>query len=274
MTNFTISYDTNKIGFLKTSEITYKFDNLKVLDIELSTNNFVSNSILLNIKNIETNQIIFEVKSFETKEFFIPSFTLKAEISNKTNEILIPEQKVTYEEAKIKVTNKQPIEGIYNFIDPMWFIIPSFLIIAGILGFILFKFFKKSKKKEENPEIVKIDPLDKFKQNIEEIKNIPFSEKTYKEIFVKISEATREFLENVYNFNALEMGTREILQYFKKLKDIEHKEEIIEIISHIFKICDRVKFAKHIPTIEEKDICIKECENIINLVDKKEDNII
>jgi predicted transcriptional regulator len=100
---------------------------------------------------------------------------------------------------------------------------------------------------------------------------MPFSEKDYKEIFVKISEAVREFLENIYSFNALEMGTREILNYFKKLKDIEHKEEVKEIITHIFKISDRVKFAKHIPTLQEKEICIKECENLLNLLTKKED---
>ncbi len=271
MTNFTLLYDTNKIGFLKTEEIIFQFDNLKIIKIELSSNNFVSNSILLNIKKIETNQIVFQIKIFETKEFKIPSFLLTAEISNKTNDFLIPEQTISYQEATIKVTNKQPIEEIYNFFNPLWFIIPTLLIIAGISFYLFVKIFKKKKEKTKELEEVKIDPLEKFKKNIEEIKNIPFSEKNYKEIFVKISESVREFLENIYNFNALEMGTREILSYFKKLKHIEHKEEIIEIIIHIFKISDRVKYAKHVPTIEEKDNCIKECENLANLFNKKED---
>lgn len=271
MTNFSLLYDTNKIGFLKSGEIVYKFDGLKIIDIEISSNNFVSNSILLNLKNIETNKITFEVKSFEKKEFKIPAILVKAEISNKTNEFLIPEQKISYQETDIKITNKQPIEGIYSFGDPLWLIIPALLIMAGIIGFLFFKLVRKQKSEIKKEEEIKINPYDKFRQNIEEIKKMPFSEKDYKETFVKISEAVREFLENIYNFNALEMGTREILNYFKRLKDIEHKEEVLEIITHIFKISDRVKFAKHIPKLEEKEICIKECENLLNLLIKKED---
>ncbi len=269
ITNFVVIYETNKIGFLKKFDITYKFDNINIIKADILSNNFASNSILINIKKVENDNITFEVKSFELSNFTIPSLYLTIKDSDRMTNIVISPQTISYNPVSIKVTNKQPIENIYSFIDPLWFIIPSIIILLSIAGFLIFKNKKKEKERKEEEKSL-INPFELFQEKLLEIKNLDF-DKNKKEIFIKISEELRRFLENILKFNALEMGSREILNHLKRLKDLKDKDEIIEIIGHVLKICDRVKFAKHIPSIDEKENCITECENLLKILKPEEE---
>ncbi|MGC8765230.1 MAG: hypothetical protein ACP5QT_05025 [Brevinematia bacterium] len=265
VTNFTLIYDTNKVGFLKEGIVTYHFDNLKILDVSLLNNDFVRNSVILKIDSFDTNTINFRIRSFEKSEFKIPPFQIKAIDGNATNVFIIPQTIIKTTPVSINVTNKQPIEEIYSFFDPSWIILPIILALVAASVFLSIKFFKNRKKKIE--ERTEVNPIDEFIARIAKIKAMELTKQNYKEIFVKISEGVRTLLEKLLKFNALEMASSEILNFLKNATN----EEIVEITGYILKHCDRVKFAKHIPTLEEKENCILECENLVQLLTKKEE---
>ncbi len=73
-----------------------------------------------------------------------------------------------------------------------------------------------------------------------------------KQYFVEVSWIAREYLENRFHRPFLEMTGFEIRQALKTLH-VQERTEINEIIRE----CDRVKFAKHIPPLEEADNIIE-----------------
>ncbi len=268
-TNFSVSYDTNRVGFLKEGDISYYFENLKLIDVELLTNDFVRNSIFIKIDNIISNSVVFRIKSFETSDFKIPPFYVKVIEKEATNIHFIPEITIKVTPVSIKSTNKQPIEEIYNFFDPLWFIIPSILIVSFALGYFFYMFFRGREKQKIKETEIEVDPVKEFEEQIKKIKDMELTSKNYKEIFTIISEAVRKLLGRKLEFNALEMASSEIINYLKNLDSLQ-KDEFLKIVSHIFKLCDRVKFAKHIPVKEEKESCISECEELLKFFIKED----
>lgn len=83
------------------------------------------------------------------------------------------------------------------------------------------------------------------------------------------------FSKHVFQINALEMSTSELKAYFKK----ESKKkpvlvEILEINTHIFKLCDRVKFAKHIPDEKQKRNAIEDGIRLIQVSKEIFENVV
>lgn len=86
-----------------------------------------------------------------------------------------------------------------------------------------------------------------------------------KRYYVEVSWICREYLENRYHKPFLEMTSFEIRQALRS-EQVQQKTEINDIIRE----CDKVKFAKYIPPLEDADKILDNLVEIIHLTKEKE----
>ncbi len=271
-----IILDTNNIKFLKEFNIVYTLPPEEIVTDVIATNyDFAKTSILLNLKSISSNTFIIWVKNFEISNFTIPKLKVKSVKGNKVSEFETPEISIIQQPLGILITNKAPVEDIFVIRDYLilWVII-IILILAFTVGFLIFK-FKGKNIKEKTKEQVIADPYKEAVIELNKLNETALNNDNYKEVFVKVSEIVRGFLEHVFQINALEMSTSELKAYFKK----ESKKkpvlvEILEINTHIFKLCDRVKFAKHIPDEKQKRNAIEDGIRLIQVSKEIFENVV
>ena len=91
-----------------------------------------------------------------------------------------------------------------------------------------------------------------------------------RDFYSKISLIIREYIENRYQFNALELTTSEIIS---KLQN-EPKENI-EILENILRKADNIKYAKGLSHSEENKLTMNKSIDFIlkTKVEKNGDNI-
>jgi len=86
-----------------------------------------------------------------------------------------------------------------------------------------------------------------------------------KRYYVEVSWICREYLENRYHKPFLEMTGYEIRQFLKYL-NVEKRIETNAILQE----CDRVKFAKYIPPIQDTENVLNELVDVIHTTKEKE----
>ncbi len=141
---------------------------------------------------------------------------------------------------------------------PYWayYAIAGLLLLALIIVIILL--IRKYRKKPEQAIIKAIEPIDS-RTNRERAVDALIALKTeklpeYGEFIVyhfRLSEIMKLYLEAEYGFSANEMTTREIKLHLRKDNDISMTEQR-DVINWL-EGCDKVKFAKYIPTVQACD---------------------
>lgn len=147
-----------------------------------------------------------------------------------------------------------------------WFHYLMGLFIFILLGFYLYFKYKRKyqrgvidilvdQKKQLSPEQIALSKLVSMKQE-----KIWLLGKT-KEYHNLLTQVLKEYFENKYNFNALEMSSTEVLI---SLKNIIENQRHIEILSEILQISDLVKFAKVDIEINLNEAFLDKSINLIN----------
>ncbi len=87
-------------------------------------------------------------------------------------------------------------------------------------------------------------------KKIEAIKeNKIWQQEDSKEYYTQLTDALRQYLNDRYGFNAMEMTTYEIIQELRKVND----EDAVRELRELFETADLVKFAKYSTMINEND---------------------
>lgn len=138
-----------------------------------------------------------------------------------------------------------------------WFTL--LMIALSTLGYYLYKRFKDNKPIIKKIKIEpKLPPHMLALQDIERIKtNKSLKINDPKGYYTELTNVLRIYLADRFGFNAMEMTSSEIIDY---LLDIKDKESIQELKT-LFQTADLVKFAKHVPLMNENDM------NLVNAVD-------
>jgi len=154
---------------------------------------------------------------------------------------------------------KEELQNIAGIIEPKIgnnyrnLIISSLLVISlliAVAGFIyLFKkYFIKSQTLEEKIEL----PWEKVFRRLRELKNkdLP-SQGLYEPYYVQLTWILRYYIEDRFNIHAPEQTTQEFIETTMKEKVLtpEQQKLLYSFLSH----CDKVKFAKFVPTIEQME---------------------
>jgi hypothetical protein len=147
-------------------------------------------------------------------------------------------------------------------------ILPWLLIAAliGILAYFAFRIYKKYRNKEATvEEVVKLpDPAHVIA--FSELKKLKveklWQQGEIKLYYTKLTEILRQYLENRFGLNSLELTTDETLTML--LYSGFRKDENFEHLKNILKGADMVKFAKYNPAPSENDACFHEAWSFVD----------
>lgn len=182
----------------------------------------------------------FIITSWDSGMYFFPS--VKFSDDKKTKELLINVKSIKIDDDKLKDI-KQPIEEPLRLID-VWPWILFTLIFIFIIYLLKKYFFQKNIKKTTKVKSKKI-PADIIA--LKELKKLEnknmWQDGLVKEYYSSISEIIRRYIEDRFEFIALEMTTDEILM---KLNSIT-SNEYINSLKTLLQRADLAKFAKNKP---------------------------
>ncbi len=271
--NILIIKSTNNEHFLKDFQLIYEVPGYEsVLEVNTTNYDFADTSLVIKLQEMKSNSFIIHVRNFELSNFSMPGLQVKALKYGKTNEFLTPAFPVEAQSLSIIVSNKALVVDIYQFRDFTFiFILIAFILIA-LLSIFTVRFIRRKKENQNLKAAELINPFDEALQKLEEIRGMQIQENNRKEIYTLISETVRRFFERIFIFPALELATSEILNVLKKAAAGKKlPPDFCETAYHILRICDRVKYAKHIPAGENKNNIIEEAVELILQVKEIED---
>ncbi len=147
-----------------------------------------------------------------------------------------------------------------QFLKKYWWLVLLILLIAtGLIYY--FVYYKKG----DVPQFLKIKPKEPAHvialRKLEQIRNEKiWKTGQYKEYHVQITGVLREYFENRFGLNALEMTSSEILNgIINDIKPEDHAK-----LQKILEIADAVKFAKAVPLQNENDLSLKNAFEIVD----------
>jgi len=198
------------------------------------------------------------ITSWDSGSYYIPPFKINNQIS--TNALLINVFSVTIDQESEIKDIKEPLNPQYVLADFLVWILIALLLFLTI--YLFKKFYKKKSNQKEIKEVKKIIPPHLLA--LEELAKIEKKELwqsgKIKEYHSEISESLRKYIENRYNFNALELTTNEILEYIKNHISVE----IFNELKKILEMSDLAKFAKSKPTDHDNIECINLSVKFVN----------
>ncbi len=261
-------------SFGQTFEIVYAIRNQdKILSFDGTPVSFDKTSVDIRLKSLSNTRLVFSVTPYEVSNFQMPPLSLTALKNHQTNRFLTYSFPVPILSTNSQVIKQpEPMEEIFNIIDFIPIIIA--LTLLTVLAFIVYRFLNRSKTKALQSIEPQIDPFEEALQALKKLESVS-TEKNFKPYFIRLSEIVRRFIQKTSAVNALEMASSEILRSLKNNK--QFLSDSFEILQYILRICDRVKYAKHIPTEEQIKLSMQESRNLIQsirqkLKQKKEEN--
>jgi hypothetical protein len=242
-------------------------------------NDTISNNIeIIESKDVDTsyleNVLIlkkqYKLTSFDSGYFEIPSYALKFKHENdsivfETNTLshYIQVFAPIVDTSQAFKAIKGPMSEPYTLREALPWI---FLGLSILVLTLLIIWFIRRRKKKKPLFITRLKPelpahVIAFRM-LEELKH----EKVWqagrlKEYHTKLTDIIREYIENRFLIDALEMTTDEILNELK-LKTVN--EEACKKLKSVLQMSDLVKFAKAKPTPLENDLCLNYCVDFVD----------
>jgi hypothetical protein len=148
----------------------------------------------------------------------------------------------------------RPLKPIFDFARSWWPWILAAILLA-IAGWLFYRWYiRRGTEPETEPEPVRLpdpfrNPLDDLKREIEQLSNVQslHTEEEFETFYIRLGDAIRLYLKRIYEFPALEMTTREIIDELQKELA---PSEIITITRKVLNEADMVKFANFHPGTE------------------------
>lgn len=149
---------------------------------------------------------------------------------------------------------------------PMWIAV-IILILTALLLYIIIRL------KDNKPIIRRIKlkpkmaPHKAAMMKIEHIKEEKIWQKEdSKEYYTQLTDTLRQYINERYGFNAMEMTTPEIIEHLQEVND----EEALHELHELFQTADLVKFAKYSTLLGENDRNLVSAIEYINATKKEE----
>lgn len=248
-----------KLSFILPEPASFDGENISQKDFEvLSLTQDKQNPLLTEITVLPLG---LDISTFTALGFVTPS---GERFETESLEIKI-------KEIPSKIKDLIDIRGPYRPLNILLFVLIILLfggIIAGIIYFV---------RRKKHPAPLNLTPYEKKEQPMHEIalsqldilvQSDLWEKNKYKLYYSEISDILRQFLSARFNFAAQKMTAREL---FKKLKTIPDFKFDFNVLQKLQQSISLVKFAKAIPTVENRDQVLKTAKEII--VNNKETDL-
>ena len=248
-----------KLSFVLPEKATFDGENLSQKDFEiLSLTQDKQNPLLTEITVLPLS---LQVSTLTALGFITPS---GERIETETLEIKI-------KEIPSKIKDLIDIRGPYrpfNFLHLLLILVLPVAIIILIIHFI---------RRKKHPAPLNLTPYEKQEQPMHEIalsqldilvQSDLWERNEYKLYYSEISDILRQFISARFNFGAQKMTARELLKKLKTIPDFKFDFNVLQKMQQSISL---VKFAKVIPTAEDRDKVLKTAKEII--VENKEKDL-
>ncbi|MCH5328013.1 MAG: cell wall anchor protein [Coprobacter sp.] len=245
-------------------------DKNSIVQMPLLTDTLVSGVEILDFSvpdtaDLENNRVQIKsdvlVTSFDSGFYYIPPFRYILDKDTFETEAL------SLKVVPIDVDTTQVIFDIKGVQAPpfvLWDFIPDWLLVAvgillclAIILFLLYRFWWSKRGQSVEP----LSPEDLLPPHIKALNALEavkegklWQNGQEKEYYTRITEILREYLDDRFSVNAMEMTTSEILE-------VLHKNEETKIVNHklkeILEMADFVKFAKLRPMPEDNEAVMR-----------------
>ena len=126
-----------------------------------------------------------------------------------------------------------------------WLLGLLILILLALAGYYIYKRLKQAKQNKQEPE-QQLEPHELALKRLEQLRERKlYQQGKYKEFYSELSEILRQYVEQRYHINALELTTSELEMLLKNAQLFD--QELYQGYIRVLKNADLVKFAKYIP---------------------------
>ncbi len=248
-----------KLSFILPEAATFDGENLSQKDFEV-----------LSLTQDKQNPLLTEITVLPLG-LDISTFTALGFITSDGKRIETEPLEIKIKEIPSKIKDLIDIRGPYRPFN-VFSLILIFCII-GIISAAIIYFVKRKKR----PAPLNLTPYEKKEKPMHEIalsqldmlvQSDLWEKNKYKLYYSEISDILRQFLSARFNFSAQKMTARELLKKLKTIPDFKFDFNAFQKLQQSISL---VKFAKAIPTVENRDQVLKTAKEII--VENKETDL-
>ncbi|MBR4070902.1 MAG: DUF4381 family protein, partial [Bacteroidaceae bacterium] len=203
------------------------------------------------------------VTSFDSGLYYIPPFkyvfdedTFATEsLSLKIVPVDVPDEATAADVKDIKDVVAPPFV-LWDFV-PVWLLVLIGVIaLLAVAAFFAIKYFKNRKVEEEIPVAKRIPPYELAMQELQQLRESKlWQQGQEKQYYTRLVDILREYIDNRFGINAMEMTSSQILAALQRNKDTK---EVNKYLNEILSMADFVKFAKMRPLqMITSALCVK-----------------
>ena len=189
----------------------------------------------------------------------------------KTSEIFVEIQPLKKQnnpqEGGEKTTKEKDIRGLKDLAPvgwhPLWKILSW---VAGIFFLATLLLILLRGRKKEQPQKPTLSPQEKALQKLKALqKQSPENLKQYKKYYFELSEISKTYFEDRFQYPATDRTTeeweRDLQEQKRPLQDLDHQKG--QLFTQVLREADKVKFTDYLPTPTQKNQVLK---NIISFI--------
>ena len=219
---------------------------------------------VVNVNDQNPSAIVLTVIPFNLG---VSTFTASL-IDNNGEVFSLPDLPIEIKKVKTKYEgqNLLDIRGPYKPSNIVFNILLILLILAVII-YLIYKYKNRKKKMQglkisnpyldetKTPEEVALAQIDKLL--LQELWNSG----QYKLFYIYLTDILRDYLTARFGFEAHKFTTKDLLRYIKNRKDF--KKDLVNPLEIFLKSADFVKFAKAVPTFEQRERNVNDLRSVI-----------
>jgi len=202
-----------------------------------------------------TDSLVYELQFFGNSDLEIPRIPVKLTTQERVKTIYADAVFIPFKSV-LRGENEQakPIKPIFTFPGPWWpYLAGLLLFVAG--GYFIYRYLKGKQDKPREKQIYTPpefhNPLTQLEKELYKLKHEYDNLNTrveYKQYYIKLGDALRRYMEELYKIPALESTSGELYRYMDAFGIDDRLREVVRII---LQEADMVKFAKHKPTTDD-----------------------
>ncbi|WP_138429377.1 hypothetical protein [Fodinibius saliphilus] len=213
------------------------------------------------------DSISYKLQFFATADTTIPPLPVSLILQQDTTVLYTNPVRVPFHSVLAKEEQEfRPLKPIFAFAKAWWpYIVALLLLIAA--GYLIYHYYLKNRDRSEpkepktfSPEPF-INPLSQLEKTIKQLEKSKLdSHEDFKEFYIVLGDAIRQYYENLYGIPALESTSSELLRALRK-RVID--DDLLADTQAVLQEADMVKFAKFQPTTDQAQRALRKAHNFL-----------
>ena len=225
------------------------------------------------------DSVVYHLQFFGTDDLEIPGFQVEledeaGEVSTLASNPVPLTFKSVLEEGEDQF---RPMKPIFTFAASLlpWLLL-TLLLLA--VGFLIYRFYTRQPATELPAEPTPAplpfnNPLHQLKEELEALSgdHSPLGTRNFEAFYIRLGDAMRRYIENVYKIRALEMTSGELL---RSLREYPADHEVIESARRVLNEADMVKFARFEPDMQQAGKALEITWTFFEVVSRNDETMI